>query len=102
MSKEMYCVILNCAISKYDCDEITCAAINNYLLNDGIPPMLDLDTIKKKRALCIECEHCDQKTKTRIKEQILNQSSSTPKMTKEVIKKRLTSRAAEYFMLKDD
>lgn len=101
MEKEFYCAVCECEISQYDCDEITCAAQLNYLINDGLPQWIDIETIMQKRNNCVRCTHCDKLTKKNISEQINNKNTKI-KMSEEEIKSRLSGRAAEYFMFLDD
>ena len=99
---KFFCPMLGDNISQYDCDEITCAASNNYLFNDGVPPLIELEAIKNNRALCIECEHCAQHIKELVRAQIGKESNSFKKMSKDEIRKRLSNRASEFLMFKDD
>ena len=54
--KEFYCPLYEGNVSKYDCDEMRYGANNNHLVNDGLPHLMPLKDIQKKRMICIRCQ----------------------------------------------
>lgn len=93
MEETIYCPILQGEITEYDCDETVYVANTGHHLNDGIPYLLDIETITANREVCLACSNnpCNNR---RLSEQ--------ERMSDEEIKKRLAGRAAEYMMFKDD
>lgn len=53
---EFFCPLYNGNISQYDCDEISYGAKHGWMTNDGLPKLMDIETIKKKQELCLKCE----------------------------------------------
>ena len=47
-----YCPLYEGEITQYDCHEISCGAKNNYIANDGLPPLVPIEEIRKRFALC--------------------------------------------------
>ncbi len=93
MEETIYCPILQGEITEYDCYETVYATNTGHHLNDGIPYLLDIETITANREVCLACSNnpCNNR---RLSEQ--------ERMSDEEIKKRLAGRAAEYMMFKDD
>lgn len=93
MEETIYCPILQGKITEYDCYETVYATNTGHHLNDGIPYLLDIETITANREVCLACSNnpCNNR---RLSEQ--------ERMSDEEIKKRLAGRAAEYMMFKDD
>lgn len=93
MKETIYCPILQGEITEYDCDETVYATNTGHHLNDGIPYLLDIETITANREVCLACSNnpCNNR---RLSEQ--------ERMSDEEIKKRLAGRAAEYMMFKDE
>ena len=94
MEKEFFCVIYGDNITQYDCDEITCAAQLGRFLNDGLPPIVDIETVLQKKHLCETCNH--------YKSEVWMKESNRNKMSLQEIKNRLSESAAEYLMFLDD
>ena len=55
-NEDLFCPLYNGNISQYDCDEISYGAKHGWIPNDGLPKLIDIETIKKKRELCLVCE----------------------------------------------
>ena len=53
---EFFCPLYDGNISQYDCDEISCGAKHGWIPNDGLPKLMDIEVIRKKRELCLACE----------------------------------------------
>lgn len=53
---EFFCPLHDGNISQYDCDEISHGAKHGWMLNDGLPKLIDIEVIKKKQELCLACE----------------------------------------------
>lgn len=51
-----FCPLYNGNINRYDCDEISCGAKHGWMPNDGLPKLMDIEIIQKKRELCLACE----------------------------------------------
>lgn len=99
-NKEFYCPVYEGNITQYDCDEITCGLKMGYFINDGIPPLLSMATIKSKEHLCYACDRNSNKNSQRSQEPI--KPISREKMSEDEIRKRLSGRAMEYLMFLDD
>lgn len=53
--KSFYCPLYNGKITQYDCDELCCGVKTGYLPNDGLPHLMELSDIRRKRESCIKC-----------------------------------------------
>lgn len=53
--KSFYCPLYNGKITQYDCDEFCCCVKTGYLPNDGLPYLMELSDINRKRESCINC-----------------------------------------------
>lgn len=53
---EFFCPLYDGNISQYDCDKISDCAKHGWMPNDGLPKLIDVETIKEKRELCLVCE----------------------------------------------
>lgn len=93
MDKKFYCPIFQGNITEYDCDETVYAANTGHHLNDGIPYLIDINTINQNREICLSCPRnpCNN-----------HRLSKKGEMSGYEIKKRLAGRAAEYLMFMDD
>lgn len=96
-NKEFFCPLYEGNITQYDCDEITCGLKMGYLINDGLPPLVSMETINSKKHLCYACDRNPNKDR---KELIKPTSHKT--MSEDEIRKRLSGRALEYLMFMDD
>lgn len=103
-----FCPLYNGEITEYGCEEISFGAKNGYLVKDGLPPLVAIEEIKKKRDICLKCQGLDVvEIQTIINGFVPCGEATIPskaekKMSKEEIKKRLAGRALEYLMFKDD
>lgn len=55
-NNEFFCPIYSGNINQYDCDEISCGVNNGWIPNDGLPFLMDIETILRKREICLACE----------------------------------------------
>lgn len=53
--KSFYCPLYNGKITQYDCDELCCGVKTGYFPNDGLPHLMKLSDISRKRESCIKC-----------------------------------------------
>lgn len=99
-NKEFFCPVYEGNITQYDCDEITCGLKMGYFINDGVPPLVPMATIKSKEHLCYACDRNPNKDSQKSQEPI--KSITREKMSEDEIRKRLSGRAMEYLMFLDD
>ena len=97
-----YCPLYEGEITQYDCHEISCGAKNNYIANDGLPPLVPIEEIRKKRQICLDCQGI-KASETKIASN-KNESNAKKenKMSEDEIRRRLAGRAAEYLMFLED
>lgn len=55
-NNEFFCPIYSGNVNQYDCDEISFGVKNGWIPNDGLPLLMDIETILRKRELCLACE----------------------------------------------
>ena len=99
-----YCPLYEGEITQYDCHEISCGAKNNYIANDGLPPLVPIEEIRKKRHICLDCQGTTaSEIEIATNNNKTNQSvKKEKKMSEDEIRRRLAGRAAEYLMFLDD
>lgn len=51
-----FCPVYGDYVSQYDCDEIRCGADFGWIPNDGIPKLMEVEEILKKKDLCLSCK----------------------------------------------
>ena len=54
-----YCPLYEGDVTQYDCDEICVALTTGRLWNDGLPPVLPLEEIQRRKDRCLNCDRCD-------------------------------------------
>ena len=50
-----FCPVYGADVTQYDCDEIRCGADLGWIPNDGIPQLMRVEDILKKKDLCVNC-----------------------------------------------
>ena len=55
-NKEFYCPLFDGAVTQYDCDELSFGANFRHLINDGLPHLMSIEDIIKKRTICVKCQ----------------------------------------------
>ena len=96
-----YCPLYEGEITQYDCHEISCGTKNNYIANDGLPPLVPIEEIRKKRQICLDCQGI-KASEIEIATSNNQSIKKENKMSEDEIRRRLAGRAAEYLMFLED
>ena len=55
--KEFYCPVYDGMVEKYDCDEISCGVDLGRFINDGLPFLMPIEEVVRKKDVCLRCSH---------------------------------------------